>query len=543
MLSVVTAADHPYWRCLWQLLLSAERRGAHRHHRFVAYDLGLGEEPLAELVRRFSWCEFRPFDFAAHPPHVAMRHRNLAWKPCIIDALLDETGGAVLWLDSATILKTDLRAVERQIRAEGVLALRGQSPLGARSHPATLGALGAPLEILDRPERAAGAVGFDPAHAAARRIVRDWRRWALRPEVIAPADPYFPGHRYDQAIVSALLLMAEFRGEITLTGDEIDISSAAPMRWMSSRNKLPPSFPRRLDRLARLYYAAWKLGDRRLIALERWKRTRLWGLERWWRESFTVSLADGAGREAALRPAGWCYYADPFLWRRDGRIFLFVEQFLYGANRGRIACLEIGDDLSAGPAAPVLDLGVHASFPFLFAYRDQLFMVPETCEARAVDLFVCERFPDRWRLARRLLYGLDAADSVLFPWQGRWWLLTSVRLEQGTGRHLEIHFTDDPLSGDWRAHPVNARRLYADAPHGSHRNAGAPLIEGDTLLRPVQMSRRHYGEGMAMMRIDRLTPEEFSESRIEHAVTDRLGGHHVSWAGGLMARDVRTRAR
>ena len=86
----------------------------------------------------------------------------------------------------------------------------------------------------------------------------------------------------------------------------------------------------------------------------------------------------------------------------------------------------------------------------------KVYMIPETGERRSIDLYVCEQWPDLWRLERRLLFGLDAVDTMTLWSDGLWWLFTSVRT--GThNRHLEIFFTDDLLKGTLHAHPRKHR--------------------------------------------------------------------------------------
>src|SRR5690242_15508315 len=62
-LTILTAADQAYWRCLWQFFRSAQRMGIERQARIVAYDLGMEPATVAGLRRRFPWVEFRRFDF------------------------------------------------------------------------------------------------------------------------------------------------------------------------------------------------------------------------------------------------------------------------------------------------------------------------------------------------------------------------------------------------------------------------------------------------------------------------------------------------
>ena len=58
----------------------------------------------------------------------------------------------------------------------------------------------------------------------------------------------------------------------------------------------------------------------------------------------------------------------------------------------------------------------HLSFPHVFSFDDEVFMVPETLGAGAVRLYRAIDFPDRWELAGELVRG-DFADPALVRWQ------------------------------------------------------------------------------------------------------------------------------
>jgi hypothetical protein len=202
--------------------------------------------------------------------------------------------------------------------------------------------------------------------------------------------------------------------------------------------------------------------------------------------------------------------------------------------------------LSAGPAHTVVERAGHASFPFVFRHGETLYMVPETCHEGCIDLYRCEEFPHRWSFARRLVERVDAADSVVLAHEGRWWLITSLRDDGDGPRYLGVFFADDLLDGGWRAHPVNQRRLYGDSAFGGGRNAGAPLRWRDALLRPAQCNARYYGDGLRWMRIEALNEREYQETPFTGThglvqLAERLGPHHVSSQGDLVAWDVRDR--
>jgi hypothetical protein len=266
-------------------------------------------------------------------------------------------------------------------------------------------------------------------------------------------------------------------------------------------------------------------------------------------QHFSVYLGRvGSHRLTRVRCPSTSYYADPFVWKHEAGTWLFVEEFRYLCNKGRLVALQVNDDLSTGPAVPV-DIGVesHLSFPFLFERRGALYMVPETSADRAVHLFRCHSFPNRWARVGTLLRDVNAADTVLFEHENLWWLITSVRSkENGWNRGLAIFSAPDPLHSAWTPHPVNSEGWYHASIHASGRNAGPPVPLETGWLRPVQVNRRYYGEQLGFMQVVQLSPQQFAERPYEgkHVLQDLAQSraiHHVSMCGDIIACDARDR--
>lgn len=547
---VLTAADHRFARTLMQFLLSVERHGEDRRSRLVIHDLGLSESDRRRLRKRFGWAELRPFDFADHPPHLGLDRGSYAWKPVLVREAARGHDGPLFWFDSGTVLKAPLDAALAQLQARGFWGLRSQRPLAEKCDPRVLDALAVPLELRHMREFAAGAVGFDLSGTLGRQLLDDWAEHALIADHILPPD-CAPFHKHDQALLNCLLARAMSEGRLTGEAEDIDISSASPSRLLSTRNFVPAAYPLWTDPLLRASAALWKAGDRLYHRARHFDDTRLDGWRRRRADHFSVFLRELPGGAVTAVPGPRDgYYADPFLVRRDGRLWLFVEEFVYREDRGDLTVLELDAALRTIAARPVTflpdfaTLDSHASFPCVFELAGTAYMVPETHERRAIDLYVCEDWPARWRLVRRLVFGVDAADSMLVHHGATWYLITSVQGGQ-PNRHLEIYFTDDLFSGRFMPHPINAKHLYGIDQHGTGRNAGSILQQPDgTLLRLMQASPNHYGEGIRPMRISLLTPQEFHEEPVEKI--DFLPGinagfptHHATRAGDVIAYDTR----
>lgn len=265
---MVTGADDGFRRCLAQFLLSVERRGLHERYRCIAYDLGLGSAMRGLLERRFAWCEFRTFGFDRHPAHVAPATGTYAWKPLIVAEVAEGHRGPLFWFDSATVLRTDLDEPIAAIRSGRSYVMRGRSPLRVRCDPRVARSMDVPDRHLDLPILFAGAFGLDVADPVVRRLVTRWAALAGDPAAFLPATE---GHNADQTVLTILLYELLAAGEIALCDREIDISSAHPIRWMSSRNKVPGWFPLAADPLARAYFAGYKFLDRLNLRCRDWR--------------------------------------------------------------------------------------------------------------------------------------------------------------------------------------------------------------------------------------------------------------------------------
>jgi hypothetical protein len=544
---IVTAADQRYWRCLYQFLRDIERHDLQQGHVILAYDLGLAPATRDSLARRFPWVGFRVFRFENHPPHVAMAESSYAWKPLLLTQLVAAETAPILWLDSATLFRTkDLGFLWDIIRREGVYVAHGQTPLRERCDPLTLQALDVPASIRRRPEIAAGVIGLDAAKENIRALVAEWAHHARTEAHIMPRRPRFSWHKPEQALLSILLYREEEAGRLRLGHDEIDVSSGRPLTWMSSRNKVGEEAPLWADPFVRLYHRGYKILDQALWRWRNWRDTRLHGAHRRLKEHFSVLLRDREGRVQRIAAPDGCYYADPFLVTHQNRTALLLERFDYRSCRGDLCAVPLDGDLRPGAPMPILPRARHMSFPYVFAHEDTLYLVPETCGDRTVEIFRCASFPDVWEPVATALDGIDAADTVIFFQDGLWWLVTSVRPTEG-GRYLAIWHAEDFRTGPWRPHPVNEQRLYQHLPFSSGRNGGAMLQDG-LLLRPMHSNTRFYGEGLALMQVECLTTSEYREkpftgSHPAAAILADFSPHHLSMAGGLAVFDIRDRAR
>ena len=234
---------------------------------------------------------------------------------------------------------------------------------------------------------------------------------------------------------------------------------------------------------------------------------------------------DNPGGYKVLTPPRDRFYADPFLFERDGKTYLFFEDYRYSEQRALICCAELHGDGSLGEAVEVLRRPYHLSYPFVFEYQGEMYMIPETRENGTVELYKAEKFPWRWVLDRVLLEDVSAVDATMHAHEGRLWMFTGM----SNGRYSNCDelalFSSESLFGPWKMHPQSP--IVSDVRRA--RPAGALFYENSRLIRPSQDCGKAYGYGLVFSEITKLNEVEFEEREISRIGPewhpDNLGTH------------------
>jgi hypothetical protein len=209
-LTIVTGASSNHFYCLRNLLYSISR--FEPGSRTIVYDLGLSNRQKRKL-KNWPNIRYRRFDFNQYPSWVRITGVGnkgkasgcYAWKAIIIQQVLREFNGLLLWLDAGDLVLGRLTKLRRILRAEGVYSPKSSGTISQWTHEGTLQYMGVPQSFLDRPNRNAAIVGLNANHSAARELATEWFRYSLQKKCIDPVGAFSSNHRYDQAILSILL--------------------------------------------------------------------------------------------------------------------------------------------------------------------------------------------------------------------------------------------------------------------------------------------------------------------------------------------------
>ncbi len=211
-----------------------------------------------------------------------------------------------------------------------------------------------------------------------------------------------------------------------------------------------------------------------------------------------------------LKPPRDRFYADPFVAERGERSYLFFEELVFAERKGVISCIEFNEQGFIGSPSVVLEAEHHLSYPFLFEWEGQTYMLPESRDSGRIELFRAVDFPLRWEFAGCLLEDVWAVDATIFEREGRFWMFAGgVKKNGKINSELFLYYADSPL-GPWLPHAHNP--VVVDASRA--RPAGQVFIHEGLLIRPGQDCSQSYGGAIVLNRIDLLSPKEYEETPV-----------------------------
>ncbi len=216
-------------------------------------------------------------------------------------------------------------------------------------------------------------------------------------------------------------------------------------------------------------------------------------------------------------------YADPFLTRLNGQLFLLAEKQT-GTQPAEIVGFAVDHDSGAlGLEFLVLKLDTHLSYPCPVVIDQQVYMIPENSAAHECALYALDALPGTARKVRTLL---DGAYADVSPIQvdGVWYLWATL------GDTAHLFFTDNLLDGALTPHPQNpiTRDLAIS------RCGGGFFHHDGKLLRVAQDCSTGYGKRLNFLEVTQINQTGYQETLIEapfecadHPAWRSAGYHHL----------------
>ena len=197
------------------------------------------------------------------------------------------------------------------------------------------------------------------------------------------------------------------------------------------------------------------------------------------------------------------FVADPFMICDNGIWYMFFEVLNACNQKGEIGLATSNDGFDWKYKQIVLNEPFHLSYPYVFKWKNDYYMIPESYQANSVRLYKAEKFPTQWSFVKTLLNGLDYVDSSIFYFNGNWWLF-STSYKNNT---LRLYYADE-LMGNWTEHPqspVVERNIKIS------RSAGRVVVMDGKIIRYTQDGEHCYGNLVRAFQITEITQKNYQE--------------------------------
>jgi hypothetical protein len=206
--------------------------------------------------------------------------------------------------------------------------------------------------------------------------------------------------------------------------------------------------------------------------------------------------------------------ADSFVIEKDEKVYIFFEEFIIEPNRK--GYLSVGKlDTKTNKLIniqEVLEKEHHLSYPFIFKYKNEWYMIPETHSNKTIDLYKFISFPYKLEKVKTLISDIDAVDTTIIIQNGIVYLFTNVKKDEKIhNENLSIYYSNDLLSDDFTEHPKNP--IQTDTKYA--RMAGSILEENNKLYRIAQDCSINYGSCIYKFEIEELSKTSYKERLVE----------------------------
>ncbi len=205
-----------------------------------------------------------------------------------------------------------------------------------------------------------------------------------------------------------------------------------------------------------------------------------------------------------IMPNERCWYADPFPFYKDSIYYIFVEIFDYKNGRGTIG-MSLLINGKASSVKEVLKEEFHLSYPNVFEYNGEIYMIPETKEAKQIRLYKSKEFPFKWNLDKVLLDNIEVVDSSF--------LITNNKLFI-----INYDISKDPFFTRTFVLNMNTKtlqELHLDKSNYTNDRPGGNFININGIkYHPVQDSTHFYGEQLNIFEVEIFNETLFLEKNI-----------------------------
>lgn len=193
------------------------------------------------------------------------------------------------------------------------------------------------------------------------------------------------------------------------------------------------------------------------------------------------------------------WYADPMLFEKNGKVYLFTEAFDKRIQKGKLAVSYLTDSGEFSKPEIIINLPYHLSYPCVWEEEGCVYMLPETSQDRTLEIWKSKNdHLLKWERVGYLSRNVKYVDSTVLRIEDKTYIFCYTEENHHYATHIyriepKTLFMEEVFK---ESHQENIFR-----PAGNFfRNDEGKLI------RPLQYNKKSYGEYIEFSEIESITP-------------------------------------
>ncbi len=193
-----------------------------------------------------------------------------------------------------------------------------------------------------------------------------------------------------------------------------------------------------------------------------------------------------------LKNSFFSWSADPFIFEFKGITYIFAEIYDYRLRRGTLGYSILKGD-RIGRWKQIIIENYHLSYPFIFEYAGDVYIIPESNENNSLNVYRALNFPDEWEKVTVLIHNKKFVDTTFFEWENCICAFTTDVSEYDNQREYFITFNERKIASIDEIMVSDTK---------TSRMGGNVLQIEDRMIKVCQDCRKTYGGGLIFKEIE-----------------------------------------
>ena len=180
--------------------------------------------------------------------------------------------------------------------------------------------------------------------------------------------------------------------------------------------------------------------------------------------------------------------ADPFLFDYNENVYVFAELYDYITRRGSIGYTKHIKDNKWSKWKIAINEPFHMSYPYIFQYENEIYMLPETSASHELRLYRATQFPDKWECARIIAENVMWVDTTFFLDGNKMYAITTDVSDESNHKDYLLQFDNEFNIVD--------KKMIDEKHTELSRSGGKFFYSNHVWHRVSQDCTFHYGAGL-----------------------------------------------